>query len=109
MLTPTAQLHIHCKVLSLYFDFQLPPLAPNIFYFSNHQETVFFFFFFLLLPLQSSVLQWHHEQGNFLSEFDQSNWLFYVGYYLEAFSPILYSSNWLLPYQQLKNQKFFIV
>ena len=31
-------------VASIYFDPQLPLLAPNISCFSNHQETVFFFF-----------------------------------------------------------------
>ena len=47
--------------------------SPGIFFcFSNHQETVFLFF--LLLSLPSSVLQQHLEGGNFLSEFDQSNW-----------------------------------
>jgi len=63
------------------FDLQLPPLAPNIFFFfSNHLEVVFFFF--LLLSFTSSVLQWHHEGGYFFSEYDRSNWLLYVGYYL---------------------------
>ena len=33
---------------------------------------------------------WHHEKGNFFSECDQSNWLFYVAYYLEIFSSLLY-------------------
>jgi hypothetical protein len=41
------------------------------------------FLFFLLLSLPLSVLQWHHEGGNIFSEYDQFNWLFYVGYYLE--------------------------
>jgi hypothetical protein len=51
-----------------FFYLQIPPLAPNIFFFfSNHQGTVFFF---LLLSFLSSVLQWHHEGGNFFSEFD---------------------------------------
>ena len=66
-----------------------PPLAPSIFFcFSNHQGSVLFFFLILSLPL--SVFQWHHEKGNFFSEYDQSNWLFYVGYYLEMFSSIFY-------------------
>jgi hypothetical protein len=57
----------------------LPPLASNIFFcFSNHLGVVLFFFLILTLP--SSVLQWHHEEGNFFSEYDQFNWLFYVGY-----------------------------
>jgi hypothetical protein len=47
------------------------------------------FFFFLLLSLPSSVLQWHHG-GNFFSEYDQFNWLFYLGYYLEVSSSLLY-------------------
>ena len=47
----------------------------------------------LLLPtllLPSSDLQWHHEGGNFFSEYDRSNWLFYVGYLFRSvlFSPI---------------------
>ena len=49
--------------VSIFFDLQLPPLAPHIVCFSNHQGAVFFF---LLLSLPSSVLQWHHEWGNFL-------------------------------------------
>ena len=44
--------------------------------------------FFLLLSLPSSVLQWNHE-GNFFLKFDQSNWNFYVEYYLELSSPLL--------------------
>ena len=47
-------------------------------------------FFFLLLSVPSSVLQWHHEEGNFFSEYDQCNWLFYVRYYLEVPSSRLY-------------------
>ena len=47
-------------VVSIFFDLQLPPLAPNISScFSNHLGAVFFFF--LLLSLPSSVLQWHHQ------------------------------------------------
>ena len=51
--------------------------------FSNHQGAVFFFFFFFfpLLSLPLSLLQEHHDGGNFLAECDQSNWLFYVRYY----------------------------
>ena len=49
------------------------------FCFSNHQGAVFFRF--LLLSLLSSVLQWYHGGCNFFSEYDQSNMLFYVGYY----------------------------
>ena len=72
------------------FDLQLPPLAPNIFScFSNHLGAMFFFF--LLLSLTSSVLQQHHERGNFFSEYDQSIWLFNIGYYLEVSSSLLYS------------------
>ena len=57
------------------FRYQIPTLAHNIFFcFSNHQGAVFFFF--LLLSIASSILQWHHEVGNFFSEYDQSNWLF---------------------------------
>jgi hypothetical protein len=56
------------------------------FCFSNHQGAVFF----LLLSLPSSVLQWHQEEGNFFSEHDQSNWLFYIGYNLEVSSSLLY-------------------
>ena len=76
-------------VVSIFFDLQLPPLAPNIFScLSNHLGAVFFFF--LLLSLPSSVLQWHHEGGNFFSEYERSNWFFYVGYYLEVSSSLLY-------------------
>ena len=67
-------------MFSIFFDLQLPPLAPNIFSrFSNHQGALFFFFF-LLLSLPSAVLQWHHVRGNFY----QSNWVLYVGCYLEV-------------------------
>ena len=77
------------------FDLQLPPLASNIvFFFIIHQGAVFFIFFFLLFSLPSSVLQWHHEGGNFFSEYDRSNWLFYVGFYLEVFKN-LFISNFL--------------
>ena len=48
------------------------------------------FFFFLLLFLPSSVLQWHHEGGDFFSEYNRSNLLFYVGYYLEVSCSLLY-------------------
>ena len=41
-----------------FFDFQLPPLVPNIFFRFSNQEAMFFFF--LLLSLSSYVLQWHH-------------------------------------------------
>ena len=54
-------------VVSILFNLQLPPLAPNIFCFSNHQETLLFFF--LLLSLPPSILQWHHEGGIFFSEY----------------------------------------
>jgi hypothetical protein len=57
-------------------------------FFSNHLGAVFFFFLLLSLPL--FVLQWHYEGGNFFSEYDQSNWLFYIGYYLEVSSSLLY-------------------
>ena len=61
-------------VVSIFFDLQLHLLAPNIFScFSNHLGALFFFLLFLWLP--SSVLQWHHEGGNFFSEYDRSNWL----------------------------------
>ena len=36
----------------------------------------------------SSVLQCHHDGGNFFSEYDRSNWLFHVGYYLEMSSSL---------------------
>ena len=67
-----------------------PPLAPNIFFcFKNHQKAVFFFFFlFLLFSRPSSALQWHYEEGNFFSEYDQSYWSLYLGCYLEAYTSI---------------------
>ena len=73
------------KLSRLYFSYlQFPPIFSC---FSNHQGAVLFFF--LLLSLPSSVLQWYHEWGNIFSEYDSSNWLFYVGYYLcVLFSPI---------------------
>ena len=85
-------------VVSTFFDRHLPPLAINIFFcfssFSNHRGAAFLFFFYifflLLLLIPSSVLQRHHEKGNFFSEYDQYNWLFYVGYYLKVSSYILY-------------------
>ena len=62
--------------VSIFFDLHLPSSAPNIFFcFSNHKGAVFFSFF-LLLSLPSSFLRWHNEEGNFLFECDQSNWLF---------------------------------
>ena len=81
----------------LFLDLEFPPLGPNIFFwFSNHQGAVFFFF--LLLSLPSSVLQWHHEGGNIFSEYDQSNCLFYVGYYLEVSSSLNTFNNLFISY-----------
>ena len=40
--------------------------------------------------LLHNVPQWHQEGGNFFSEYDQSICLFYVGYYLEVSSSLLY-------------------
>ena len=81
---------------SFFFYLQLRPLAPNIFsWFLNHQGAVFFF---LLLSLTSSVLQWNHE-GNFFLQCDQTNWLFYVEYYLKVSFSIQYVHElvqWLL-------------
>ena len=52
-------------VVSIYFDLQLPPLGPNIFFcFSNHQGVEIVFFLLFLLP--SSVFQWH-KKGNIFS------------------------------------------
>ena len=50
--------------------------------FLNSSRNCFFFFLLILFP--STVLQWHHEGGNFFSQYDQSNWIFYVGYYLRC-------------------------
>ena len=48
-----------------------------------------FFFFFLLLSLPSSVLQWHHEGGNFFSEYDiQLAFLRRILFISVLFSPI---------------------
>jgi len=47
-----------------------------------------YFFRFLLLP--SSILQLHHEEGNFFLEYVQSNWLFNAWYGLKASSSILF-------------------
>ena len=55
---------------------------------SNHQGVVFFLF--LLLSPLSSVLQRHLEEGNFFSDYNQSNWLFCV-----LFSP-MHSRIWTL-------------
>ena len=71
-----------------FFDLQLPPLTSNIFScFSNHQGAVFMCFLFLSLP--SSVLECNHGGVNFFSEYDQSNWFSYEGYYLEVSSSLL--------------------
>ena len=76
-------------ILNVYFDRIITPVTPNIFScFTIHQGAVFFFS--LLLSLPSSVLEWHHEEGNVSSEYVQSKWLFYVGYYLEVSSSLLY-------------------
>ena len=34
-----------------------------------------------MLLFLKSVLQWHHEEGNFFLEYLQSNWPFYTGYW----------------------------
>ena len=52
----------------------------------EHDET----YFRNVNILMKAVLQWHHEGGNFFSEYERSNWLFYVGYYLEVSSSLLY-------------------
>ena len=84
-----------------FFDLQLPPFALNIFScFTNHQGAVFFFS--LLLSLPSFLIQCHHEGGIFLSEYDQPNWLFYVGYYLEV-------SSWLLCVQEFLHRIMFLI
>ena len=83
------------KLLSSSFSiFSFLHLAPNIFFsFSNHLGAVFFFF--LLLSLPSSILQWHHEEDNFFLKYDRSNWFFYVGYYLEVSSTLLYAQEFV--------------
>ena len=48
------------------------------------------FFFILPFSLLSPALQWHHREGNFFLEYDQYNWLFYVGWYLEMSSSLQY-------------------
>ena len=48
----------------------------------------------ILLPTTfTSVIcpSMHHEGGNFFSEYDRSNWLFYLGYNLELSSSLLRS------------------
>jgi len=76
-------------VSSVFFDIHLPLLGQNIFFcFSGHQGSIFFFF--LLLSLTLTVLQWHHEESNFFSEYGRSIWLFYVWYYFEVSSSLLY-------------------
>jgi hypothetical protein len=77
-------------VISIYFNFQLPLLVPNMFLFLKSSRTC------VLLLLHGTpftsviVLQWHHEAGNFFSEYNQSTLLFYIGYYLEVSSSLLY-------------------
>ena len=84
--TCISSLFINCSYYL--FDLRLPSLAANTFFcFSNHQGAGFFFF--LLLSFQSSFL-WHHEEGNLFSEYNQSKWLFYIGYYLKEFTYLLY-------------------
>ena len=58
-------------ILNVYFDRIITPVTPNIFScFTIHQGALFFFS--LLLSLPSSVLEWHHEEGNVSSEYVQS-------------------------------------
>ena len=38
----------------------------------------------------SVICPWHHEGGNLFSKYYRSNWLFYVGYYLEVSSSLQY-------------------
>ena len=52
-------------------------------------------------PFTSVICQWHNEGGNLFSEYDQSNWLFYVGYYLEVSSSILYIQELHSPFSSL--------
>ena len=77
---------------------------------ASHQGAVFFFFLFLSLP--SSTIQWHHEGGNFFSEYDRSNWLFYVGYYLAMSSSLLYIQElityFLIPFYLRKDKANWI-
>ena len=67
-------------VVSIFFDPQLLPLAPNTFFcFSNHQVDAFFFF--LLFSISLSILQWYRQEGKLFLEYVQSNWLSYAGFY----------------------------
>ena len=68
--------------------FHLFRSSASFFNSQYHQLTVLFFS--LLFSLQSSVLQWHREEGNFFWEYDQYKWIFYEGYYLEVSSSPLY-------------------
>ena len=43
------------------------------------------------LCCSSTSVIWHHEGGNFFSQYNKSNRLFYVGYYLEASSSLLFA------------------
>ena len=56
----------------------------------SSRRRVFLLSLLLLLSFPPSVLQWHHEEGTVFSEYDQSNWLSYVIYYLEVPSSLLY-------------------
>jgi hypothetical protein len=79
----------------MFSNLQFPPLALNIFFsFSNNQEAVLFFFFLSLL-FPSNVIQWHHEDGNLFSEYNQYNWL----------QIVLFLSNDLHLFLKIKTEK----
>ena len=76
---------IEKTVVSIYFDLQLPPLAPNSSYISQIINE--------LCSSSSYSFHFHHLYFsgimNFFSEYNQFNWLFYLGYYLEISSCLL--------------------
>ena len=57
----------------------------------SSQYLLLFLCVFLPTPF-TSVLSpsMHHEEGNFFSEYDRSNWSFYIGCYLDMSSSLLY-------------------
>ena len=58
---------INCRFLL--FRSSYSSFSSYIFFWFSNQGAVLFFF--LLLSLPSSTLQWHHEEDNFFSEYDQ--------------------------------------
>ena len=84
------------SILVFSFLFQLPIFSSDSQIFKELCSSSSYSF------LPSSLLQWHFEDGNLFSEYDQPNWIFYLGYCLEL-------SYFLLHVQKLVHQYYILL